>query len=207
MFDAYARQIIDPPLNAGGRFLASRGVRANHVTLVGLGIGVLGAAAIALDLMMVALCLILLSRLADGLDGAVARASRRTDFGGYLDIVCDFAFYGAVPLGFAMQDPGANALAASALIASFYINGASFLGFAILAERHGLETRAQGLKSLYFSGGLLEGGETIAFFVLICLWPSGFPVAAWIFAGLCVVTAVGRVKGAQKQFFSEGNDT
>jgi phosphatidylglycerophosphate synthase len=108
----------------------------------------------------------LASRLADGLDGAVARATQKTDRGGYLDIVCDYAFYAAVPLGFAIADPAANAVAACAMLFSFYINGGSFLGYAILAEKHGLSTDRRGSKSLYFTGGLAEGTETIAVFVL-----------------------------------------
>jgi hypothetical protein len=96
----------------------------------------------------------LASRLADGLDGAVARATQKTDRGGYLDIVCDYAFYAAVPLGFAIADPAANAVAACAMLFSFYVNGGSFLGYAILAEKHGLSTDRRGSKSLYFTGGL-----------------------------------------------------
>ena len=52
-----------------------------------------------------ALLLFILNRLFDGLDGAVARATRRTDRGGFLDIVFDFAVYGAVPLAFALREP------------------------------------------------------------------------------------------------------
>jgi phosphatidylglycerophosphate synthase len=55
--------------------------------------------------MIAALALIIISRIGDGLDGSVARASARTDFGGYLDITLDFVFYGAIPLGFVMYDP------------------------------------------------------------------------------------------------------
>ncbi len=106
----------------------------------------------------------------------MARATRRTDFGGYLDIIADFLFYGAIPLGFVLLDPAANAVAGAALLLSFYVNGASFLGFAILAEKRGLATRAQGLKNLYYSGGLLEGAETIGFFVRSASGPARFPL-------------------------------
>jgi hypothetical protein len=90
----------------------------------------------------------LASRLADGLDGAVARARGKSDFGGYLDIVCDFAFYGAIPLGFVLLDPAANGAAGAFLLAAFYVNGATFLGYAILAAKRGMETRSRGEKSL-----------------------------------------------------------
>lgn len=199
MFDTRARQIIDPPLNSLGQQIASFGVSANVVTLVGLGFGIVAAVTIAFGATYLALIPLLLSRLADGLDGAVARATGKTDFGGYLDIVCDFLFYGLVPMAFVWMEPQ-NATSGAFLLASFYFNGASFLGYAILAEKHGLETKAQGIKSLYYSNGLLEGTETIVFFVLLCLFPSAFPVLAWIFGGLCFVTATLRIWGASRLF-------
>ena len=138
-------------------------------------------------------------RLADGLDGAIARAGQKTDFGGYLDIEADFLFYGAIPLAFALRDP-ANAVAASFLLLSFYANGASFLGYAILAEKRGMQTDTRGQKSLYFTAGLLEGSETIGFFVAICLFPGLFPVLAWVFGGLCLLTMLARVALARRVF-------
>lgn len=206
MFDTSFRRLIDPPLNRAGRWLAARGIRANQVTLAGLGAGLLCAALIALGAPGWALVPLALSRLADGLDGAVARATRKSDFGGYLDIICDFAFYGAVPMAFILRDPGQNALAGGALLMAFYINGASFLGFAILAEKRAMTTRAQGEKTLYYSAGLLEGGETIAFFVLICLWPGGFAPLAWGFAALCLATTILRLLEARRLFDGGASD-
>ncbi|MCO8145386.1 CDP-alcohol phosphatidyltransferase family protein [Rhodovulum tesquicola] len=200
MLDGIMRRLIDPPLDRAGRALAARGVTADAVTLAGLALGLAAAGLIALGLTLLALVPLLASRLADGLDGAVARASRKTDFGGFLDIVSDFLFYGAVPLGFVLLDPAAHGAAGAFLLLSFYVNGASFLGFAILAERRGLETRARGVKSLYFTGGLLEGTETIAFFVALCLWPGWFAPLAWAFGALCFVTAGARVLLARRVF-------
>lgn len=200
MLDPLIRPLIDPPLDRMGRWLAARGATADAVTLAGLALGLAAAGLIALGLFLPALGLLLLSRLMDGLDGAVARATRRTDFGGYLDITADFAFYGAVPLAFVALDPAANGLAGAFLLASFYLNGASFLGFAVLAERRGLATSARGAKNLYFSGGLLEGTETIAFFVALCLLPAWFPALATVFGALCVLTAVTRMLHARRLF-------
>jgi len=206
VLDSYARKMIDPPLNLAGRSLARRGVSANTVTLVGLALGLAAAVAIALGAFIFGLLLILGSRLADGLDGAVARASQQTDFGGYLDIASDFLFYGAVPFGFALAEPSTNAIAAAFLLLSFYVNGASFLGYAILAEKKGMKTRTQGMKSLYYSNGLLEGTETIVFFVLLCLLPAYFAPLAYVFGALSFVTAILRVFGAYQAFGSVSSD-
>lgn len=200
MLDAAARRLIDPPLNRLGRGMAARGWTANGVTLVGLALGLLAAAVIALGAPGLALVPLLASRVADGLDGAVARATRKTDFGGYLDIAADFLFYGAVPLGFVMLDPADNGVAGAFLLASFYFNGTSFLGYAIMAEKRGITTEAQGIKSLYYSNGLLEGTETIVFFVVLCVFPAAFAPLAWVFGGLCYLTAALRIYGASKLF-------
>jgi len=200
MLDATARRLIDPPLNALGRRVARVGLTANQVTLAGLALGLGSAAMIAAGHALAALVPLLISRLADGLDGAVARATHKSDFGGYLDIACDFLFYGAVPLAFVIADPAANGLAGAFLLTAFYFNGTSFLGYAILAEKRGLETAAQGIKSLYFSNGLLEGTETIGFFVVLCLFPAHFAPLAWVFGALCFATAALRIVAAYQVF-------
>jgi phosphatidylglycerophosphate synthase len=200
MLDAAARRLIDPPLNRVGAVVARMGVTANGVTLAGLALGLLAAALIALGAPGWALLPLLASRLADGLDGAVARATTGTDFGGYLDIFCDFLFYGAIPLAFVLMAPGANGVAGAFLLVSFYVNGTSFLGFAILAEKHEMKTDARGVKSLYFTGGLLEGTETIAFIVLLCLIPHWFAPLALAFGALCFVTAFSRLLLARRVF-------
>jgi len=205
MFDARMRTLIDPPLNAAGRSLARIGLTADGVTLIGLALGLIAALTIALGNPLLALIPLLLSRIADGLDGAVARATQQTDFGGYLDIAADFLFYGAIPFAFVVMDPSANGLAGAFLLTSFYFNGTSFLGYAILAEKHDMETAAQGQKSLYYSNGLLEGTETILFFVILCLLPTWFVPLAWIFGTACFATGLLRVYGARAIFTTKGH--
>ena len=200
MLDGKARQIIDPALDRMGSALAAAGVSANAVTGAGLATGLAAALAIALEAYLAGLVLLLVSRLADGLDGAVARHSQKTDLGGYLDIVSDFTFYGAIPLGFVFADPSANGVAGAVLIFSFYVNGSSFLAFAIMAEKQGLTTIARGSKSLYFTTGLAEGTETIAVFCAFCLFPSAFVPIAYVFAAICFITAGARVLLAMQTF-------
>ncbi|MBV6656269.1 MAG: CDP-alcohol phosphatidyltransferase family protein [Devosiaceae bacterium] len=206
MFDGQMRRLIDPPLNGLGAAIARSGLTADHISLIGLALGLLAGAAIAVNAYLAALFLIAFSRLADGLDGAVARATRKTDRGGYLDIVCDYGFYAAIPLGFAIADPGANGVAACVLLFSFYFNGGSFLGYAILAEKRQMTTELRGSKSLYFTGGLAEGTETIAVFVLACLMPSWFPWLAYVFATIVMITAVSRMIMAWQTFKPEDDD-
>ncbi|HMP54975.1 MAG TPA: CDP-alcohol phosphatidyltransferase family protein, partial [Novosphingobium sp.] len=118
MFDARLRPLIDPPLDALGRRLASAGIGANAVTLAGLVPGLGAGAAIAQGHYLASLALILVNRLLDGLDGAVARRHGITDFGGFLDSLADYVFYVAVPVGFGLANP-AHLLPALLLVASF----------------------------------------------------------------------------------------
>ncbi|MEM7776762.1 MAG: CDP-alcohol phosphatidyltransferase family protein [Pseudomonadota bacterium] len=193
MFDARIRPLIDPSLNKMGVVLARSGVSADAVTIAGFVIGMMAFPAVVASYFTLAVLLIAISRLADGLDGAVARATVKTDRGGFLDIVLDFIFYGAMPLAFAIYDPQANALACAVLLLSFFANGTTFLAFAIMAQKRSLETSAQGVKSLYYMAGLAEGSETIAFLLAICLFPSWFAVMAYVYATLCFASAAGRV--------------
>jgi len=199
VFDAKLRPLIDPPLNRAGRALARLGVTANALTIAGLALGLAGAGAIASGAIGAGLALILANRLIDGLDGAVARARGPTAFGGYLDIVADFAFYVSVPLGFGVL-ADANTLPALVLVASFVLTGVSFLAFATIAATRGEETAAHGRKSFFYSTGLAEGAETILVFALMCLFPAWFGVIAYAYAGLCVLTVFQRSAMALAQF-------
>jgi len=206
MMDGTGRKIIQPSLDRIGIRLAARGVKADHVTIFACLVGLAAAGLIAVGYMIVALMLIIISRICDGLDGSVARASRKTDFGGYLDITLDFVFYGAVPLAFVIYDPAANALAGAALIFSFYVNGASFLAYAIVAEKRGFSTTARGVKSIYFTTGLAEASETYIVFGVFCLWPAWFAPVAWVFAAICLYTALSRIIQAKAEFPNEASE-
>jgi phosphatidylglycerophosphate synthase len=199
MFDAKLRPLIDPPLNAVGRWLARAGIGANAVTLTGIVLGIGAGVAAARADYDLALVLILANRLLDGLDGAVARATQLSDFGGYLDIVGDFIFYAAVPLGFGLAAP-ANQVAALVLLASFILTGISFLAFATMAAKRGLETGAHGRKSFFYNTGLAEGTETILVFVAMALLPQHFAMIAYGYSGLCLLTVVQRTLIAWRTF-------
>lgn len=200
MFDARLRKRIDPIVERLATRLARLGATPNMVTLTGLGIGLVAAGAIALQHYWLGLILVLLSRLCDGLDGALARQTRTSDFGGFLDITLDFIFYGAIPLGFAIADPSANALPAAILLFTFYANGASVLAFAIMAEKRGLaETDGRGGKSLMFTVGLTEASETLFAFCLFCLFPAWFGPLALIFAAMTATTCGARIVMASRR--------
>ena len=199
MFDAQLRPLIDRLLNPIGRGLVALGMTANQVTMIGAAFGLIAAGCVAAGLFYPALWFVIANRVIDGLDGAVARASRSSDFGGYLDIVSDFIFYSAIPLAFAVARPE-TALAAAFLIFSFIGTATSFLGFAILAEKHQVTTQIRGKKAFYYLGGLTEGTETILLFLAMLVWPDYFSLMAIGFGILCWVTTGTRIYAAYRQF-------
>ena len=206
MLDTHMRRVIDGPLNKLGVLLARLRISADAVTIAGVFVAGAAFVAIVSGLFCTALGLVLLNRLLDGLDGAVARATSLTDRGGFLDIVGDFFFYGMVPLAFAVCEPTQNALPAAFLLFSFLLTGVSFLAYAVIAEKRGKKSVKHGKKSFFYSWGLMEGTETIIFFIMFFLFPSSFPVIAWLFCGLCLATSALRVFQAMTEF-SDDPDT
>ena len=193
MIDRWALALLRPGLEAAARGLVRAGVGADTVTWAGFALGLAAAGCIAGGAFEAGMVLMLVSRLLDGLDGAVARLTQPTDRGAFLDITLDFLFYASIPLAFAWADPGRNALAAATLLAAFVGTGSTFLAFAVLAQRRGLTSAAYPRKGLYYLGGLTEATETLLAFAAMCLWPQAFPVLAGVFAGLCGLTVLTRL--------------
>ncbi len=192
MIDAAVLPLQRRLLEAPAHRLVALGIGADQITVAGFVLGALALPALAFGLYGLALALIVVNRLMDGLDGAVARLTGPTDRGAFLDIALDFVFYALVPLGFALTDPAQNALPAAILIAAFVGTGSSFLAFAAIATKLGIRSANYPSKGIYYLGGLTEGAETIALFVLMCLVPGLFPVLSYVFAAACTVTTLMR---------------
>ncbi|MBU6155659.1 MAG: CDP-alcohol phosphatidyltransferase family protein [Alphaproteobacteria bacterium] len=203
MFDAMIRPHIDKPLARVATHLVRWQVSANSVTAMGFLLGMGAAGFIASGQFIAGLVLFLASRVLDGLDGAVARQTRLTDLGGYLDITLDFIVYASMVLGFALADPARNALAAAFLTTSFMAPAATFLAYAIFAAKRGITTEIRGRKSMYYLGGLTEGFETILTLSLMCLLPYWFPVIAVVYALMCWITGGTRIAAAVQAFSSD----
>ena len=195
MLDPWTTKLVTPPLKLLARLAEQMGITPDQITLAGFLTGMAAVPMLYLQEYTTALVLILINRILDGMDGVLARMTTPTNAGGFLDITLDFIFYPAVVFGFALADPGTNALAAAALIFSFVGTGSSFLAFAAMAEKSQIKSVTYPHKSLYYLGGITEGTETIALFVLMCLFPDRFTLMAWGFTGLCWLTTILRVTG------------
>jgi len=193
MLDRYTVPALQPPLKMIAVELNKLNITADQVTVCGFFLGIVCVGLIATGNFYLALLFLLLNRLADGIDGELARLQHASDAGGFLDITLDFIFYAIFPLGFAMYSPADNALYAALLIASFVGTGASFLAFSSMAERRNIEHPDFAYKGFFYLNGLAEGTETILCFVAMCLFPGYFAAIASVFALVCVLTAVNRI--------------
>ncbi|MGX5915604.1 CDP-alcohol phosphatidyltransferase family protein [Aliidiomarina sp. Khilg15.8] len=198
MLDTRLLPLLKGPLKGLARGIAKIGISANQVTVGGFVLGIMGAVAVAFEFYLLGLGLLILNRLSDGIDGELARLHQPTDAGAYLDIVLDFLFYNAFAFAFIVADPAANALAGSLLMLAFMGTGGSFLAFATLAQKRGIQNPDYPTKSLHYMGGITEGSETIAIFILFCLLPQWFSVLAYVFAALCFITAASRIYGGYR---------
>ena len=179
MLDPVLRRWIDPPLDRAGAWIAARGISANAVSLAGLAIGLSSVPLLAFGHYGLALWVILVNRLLDGLDGAVARHGRPTALGGYLDIVCDMAFYAAIPLGFALARPE-NSVWAAVLLASFVCTCASFLGRAVVAVGRGEpDTGGEGAQVFLPFGRPHGRDRDDPGLHPVLSVPHGIPLAGW----------------------------
>ncbi len=203
MFDAHIRQHIDPPLKALAQRFYKGGLRADHLTWLGLAFGAIAAFLLLYQYYLAALLFIGINRLCDGLDGPLARIENKSgsDVGAYLDIVFDFFVYAGLPFCMAAGLDTKPAWAATAfLLFTMTFSGVSFMAHAVIAAKRGIQTESQGKKGFYYASGLMEGAETIGFFVLICLLPQFYAALAGVFGVLCLVTGAGRIGRALQDY-------
>lgn len=194
MFDARVLEASRAWIEDLAQAADERGIRADQVTWAGFAIGLLALPLLALGAELLAIFAILANRVADGVDGALARKQGPTDRGAFLDITLDFIFYASVPLGFALQNPEQNAVTAALLLFSFIGTASSFLAFAIFAQQRKLKSTEFPKKGFYYLGGLTEASETILLFLICCLFPGLFPTLGTLFAILCLITTAMRLK-------------
>lgn len=190
MIDDILREQFRTPVAATGVWLARRGVRAESLTVAGFVVGLAGCAAVVGEYYGLALVCLALNRLADLFDGAIARATRVTDYGGFLDILLDLLIYSGFVLAFAIGRPQ-NALPAAVLIYTFLATGASFLAAANIAAKRGIMREPPERKSFFYKAAIAEGAETTVYLAVICLFPGQFAVITYVFAAICWVSVGG----------------
>lgn len=196
MLDTAVRALLERPLAALAAGLDRPAVTPDRITVAGLVLGLTAAACAAAAWWPAALMLWLAPRLADGLDGPLARRRRAAggstsgEAGGFLDITADFAVYGAFVVGVAIGW-GGSLLPFLVVLLAYYVNGSAFLAFSSIAERTGRQIDDG--RSLSFLGGLAEGTETVVVHSLWVLLPAVAGPVAWVWAVLVLVSGTHRI--------------
>ncbi len=195
MFDASVRQRLNHPLDRVAAAIASRGVQPNTLTGTGFLIGVGACVAIVADRWWLALGMWLLNRLIDGLDGSVARRVGPTRLGGFLDIMADFAIYGAMVVAIGWAVPEAR-VAALFVFLAYYLNGAAFLAWSSLVAENAVSEEgtdhAGDERSLNFPAGLAEGTETIVAMSVILIARDFTVPLMWLWAIIVSISIIQR---------------
>lgn len=198
MLDAELRAYKDRALSPLAGWLRPW-AHPDALSLLGLGIGVGCAAALYHRAYLLGLGLWLLNRLADGVDGLVARMQQRqSDRGGYLDLLADFLVYALIPVGLGLGHPERAAVlpALVGLLAAFYVNAASWMVLAAILEKR---RAASATTAVVIPAGLIEGGETVVFYTLFILFPAHLQPLFLLMTALVAVTVVARAGWAVRR--------
>lgn len=183
-----------------GKKIVKRGISANFVTIIGFVIGLLAINFLSLEKYGYALICIIINRIFDALDGAIARNSKVTDFGVFLDASLDYMFYAGIIFGFALANPEQNAIAASFLLFTFAAAACALLAYAVIAYKNNVSEEFKLGQSPFYLGGLAQGFETLVALLVLCIVPSLFMQIAIILGVLCLVKAFSVIVTAYYNF-------
>ncbi len=194
MFDNQLRHLKERLLEGVARRLLTR-LSPLYFTIGAFLLGCAAAAALLAHYRWGAFWLWVVSRLADGLDGTVARLSgRQSNIGGYFDLLLDVILYALIPLAAATQGSPTLYWLVALLLASYYINVVSWLALSALLEKQrqvdesAFAPSAARLTSIRMPTGVMEGGETVLLYGLICLLPR---YLAYLFIAGSVLALLG----------------
>lgn len=188
MFDRSIRRVKDAWLHPLVQLFGDTAPHA--VSLTACLIGLIAAWLAWAQCYEWAIPLWLLNRLLDGVDGALARQQgRQSDFGGYVDVLLDFVVYATVPLGvaFSLDNPN-NMLSVGVLLATYYVNSASWMYLsALLEKRQNGVFATQEQTSVTMPESIVGGTETVVAYVLFLALPTHFAGLALVFSLLIAV--------------------
>ena len=197
MFDTPLRKFKDQVGAPLARSLSR--IPPGFITVLALVTGLLAAWLAFTQSYFAAFGFWILNRMLDGLDGLMARMyDKQSDFGGYADILTDFIVYAALPIGLAAGSPSNERyLALAFMLASFYVNSASWMYLAAILEKHAPHS-PDTQTTIVMPAGLIGGFETIIAFGVFTLFPAYITILFSIFAALVFFTILQRLYWAKQ---------
>ncbi len=189
MVDKFFIKVLHSPLRAIAKFFSKVGISANMVTLSNVPLSILIFVSLLAKWYMIALILIIINRIFDGLDGAIARYNHTSNpASGYLDIMVDYLFYISIPLAFVLNDPQSNAIFGSLVLGGFVLTGVNFMATSSVATKLNIKNVSFPNKAIYYASNIVEGAETILYFILVCIFPQYFAPISMVVGILLFVT-------------------
>lgn len=190
MFDGRFRTQAEAQLRPIGKNLRKTGIRADHLTILGLVMAAATSLAIANGALRLGVLLLVLCAVPDVLDGAVAKASgtaspRGAFFDSVVDRVSDALLLGGIAWYLSTTHTGRIAVLPLAVLAASLI---------ISYERAKAEALGYDAK-----GGLMERAERLVAIGLALLFPALMIGLLWAMLVLTVATAVQRFAKVWRQ--------
>lgn len=190
MFDGKFRTPVDKAVKPMGNALRKTGLTPDHLTVLGLLVGVGAAVAIGSGRLLLGMFLVILAALPDLLDGALAKASNSSSqrgafFDSTVDRVTDFLLLGGIAWYFMSTESAHMAMLPFAVAA---------VSSVISYERAKAESLGIDAK-----GGLMERAERIIAICVGLLVPVLLIPILWIMLVLVSITAVQRFIKVWKQ--------
>ncbi|MCI0554100.1 MAG: CDP-alcohol phosphatidyltransferase family protein [Anaerolineae bacterium] len=197
MFDTSLRQFKDRVGTPLARRLSD--VPPMAISILSLIAGLLAAFAAFKGQYLWAFGLWYLNRALDGLDGLVARLTNtQSDLGGYMDILVDFVVYAMLPIGLvAGSASNERYLALAFMLATFYVNTASWMYLAAILEKRALRD-AKTQTTIVMPAGLIGGFETSVIYGIFLLFPGHITILFFVFAALVFITTLQRLIWAKR---------
>jgi len=204
MFDRQIQYFLQRPLNFLGNYVLKY-FTPNQVTIISFLFGIMMCISIFFKFYYIALLFLVINRVGDGLDGAMARLTKATPLGGYLDIVFDFLIYSGFLLAFGLNNE--NNLQIALILMFCYIGtGTTYLANSALikvspSSNEKVDLNKENInKNIKYAYGLVEGLETTIFMILCLLTPNMFNMLSIIFILLCLCTFITRIYVNYKTF-------
>lgn len=192
MFDSYLRRFKDRVGEPLARHMSR--VSPMAISISALVVGLLATYAAFKGQYLWALAFWLINRILDGLDGLIARLHNgQSDFGGYVDILTDYVIYASLPIGLvAGAASNEHYLALAFLLASFYVNSASWMYLSAILEKRAAHS-AGTQTTIVMPAGIIGGFETIIAYEIFLLFPGHITLLFSIFAALVFITTLQRL--------------
>jgi phosphatidylglycerophosphate synthase len=188
MFDERFRTRFESLAGPLAQRLASAGATPNRVTVGTFALAMAGCAVVAAGYPIAGVGVWLITRVGDGLDGALARRTGHvTLFGGFLDITLDMVAYSAMVIAFAWLHPQ-YAIAWMLVLAGYVIAITTTLALSDAA--HTARRRVSITdRTFQFTPAITEAGETSVMYVLWAVWPEY--LAWWLVIWIAALAATG----------------